>query len=149
MRVDALLSGDHLRHDAEGTVGELLNAPELLVGTGIGGNGDYLAVGSSSQCTLGALDHNLEIGVAKVGTLTLYRAHGPTLVGTEHIVADTSGDVTLGPCTLDLIQCLVSHGLWGSSILLWTTTESAEATCTGYVHANEIDSQLEGIATTL
>ena len=70
-RVDTLLSGDYLRHDAEGAVGKLLDAPELLVSTGVGRDGLHLAVGCGSQSALGALDGNLEIGVAKIGALTL------------------------------------------------------------------------------
>ena len=148
-RVNTLLARDDLRHDTEGAVSQLLNTPELLVSTGVGRNGCNLAVGGSGQCALCTFNHNLEVGITKVSTLTLYRADGPALMGTEHIVADTGRNIALGPCADNLIQCLVSHGLWGSSILLRSATESTEAAGAGYVHANEIDGQLKGIAATL
>ena len=147
-RVDALFSRDDLRHDTEGTVGELLNAPELFVGSSVFRNGLHFAVCCSSQCTLSSLNGNLEIGVAKICALALNGCDGPALVGTEHIVTDTSRDVALWPRAFDLIQRLVSHGLWGSGVLL-RTAKATETTCTGYVHTNKVDSQLEGIATTL
>ena len=71
-RVDTLLSWDYLRHDAESSVGKLLDAPELLISTGVGRNSLHFAVSCSCQCALGALDGNLEIGITEVGTLTLY-----------------------------------------------------------------------------
>ena len=37
-RVQALLAGDGLRHDAEGAIDKLLDAPQLFVGTREGGN---------------------------------------------------------------------------------------------------------------
>ena len=82
VRVDAFLPGDNLWHNTESTIGKLFNAPELLVGTGIGGDGGHLLVGSSSQSAISTLDNNLEVGISEISTLTLDRRDSPTLVGT-------------------------------------------------------------------
>ena len=93
--VDARLSGDRLRHDAEGAVGELLDTPELFVSACIDWNGSHLLVGGSSQCAVSTFDGNLEVGIAEIAACLVDGRDGPTLVGTMHIVADTGGDVAL------------------------------------------------------
>ena len=94
--VDARLSGDRFRHDAEGAVGELFDTPELFVSTRIGRNGGYLLVGGGGQSTLSTFNGNLEIGIAEIAACLVDGRDGPTLVGTMHIVADTGGDVVRG-----------------------------------------------------
>ena len=101
--VDTFLSGDYLRHDAIGAVGELLDAPELFVSTCIGRNGCHLLVCSSSKGTICPFDGDLEVGIAEIATCLVDRGDGPTLVRTMHIVADTGGNVTLRPCADDIV----------------------------------------------
>ena len=62
--VDAFLAGDSLRHDAESTVGQLFDTPELFVATGKGRNGLHFQIFGGGQCTVGSFDGNLEVGVA-------------------------------------------------------------------------------------
>ena len=61
--VDTLLTWYGLWHDAVSAIGELLDTPELLIGTCIGRNSGYLLVGCSSECTLCTLDGDLEVRV--------------------------------------------------------------------------------------
>ena len=79
--IDTRLSGDCLRHDAIGTVGELLDAPELFVSACIGRNGRYLTVGGSSQGAVSTFDGDLEIGIAEIAACLVDGRNSPTLVG--------------------------------------------------------------------
>ena len=141
-----LFTGDALGHDAESAVGELLDAPELFVGSCVGRYGGQFTVGGGCQGAVGSLDGDLEIGVAQIASLFGNGGDGPALVRTEHVVATTHGDVACGPCALHLVECLVGNGLRRLLVGLWS---AEEATATGYVHAHEVDSQLKGIAATL
>ena len=64
-------------------------------------------------------------------------------MGTEHIVTDTGGDVTLRPCTTDFCQCLVGDGLHGLLHLV-----AVEPALTLLLHTDEIDGEFQSIATT-
>ena len=59
--IDTLTTRDHLRHDTESTVDELLNAPELLGITCELRNRCHLSIGCGSECTVCALDLDLVV----------------------------------------------------------------------------------------
>ena len=70
--VDTLTTRNHLRHDTEGTVDELLNAPELLGITSELRNRCYLSIGSSSECTMCTLDLDLTYSTCTKGPTMVF-----------------------------------------------------------------------------
>ena len=58
--VDAFLTRYHLRHDTESAIGELFDAPELLVGTSIGGNSTITFIFNPSEIA------SLELGTIEL-----------------------------------------------------------------------------------
>ena len=60
--------GHLLGHDAVGTVGKLLNAPQLLGCACEFGHCYNLGIGSSGQCAVGAFDHDLIVGTSEVAS---------------------------------------------------------------------------------
>ena len=83
--ISAFDTRDGLRHDAEGAIGELFDAPELFVSSCIGRNGGHLLIGCSGEGALSAFDGDLEVRIAEIATCLVDGGNGPALVRTEHI----------------------------------------------------------------
>ena len=66
--IGAFDTRDGLRHDAEGAIGELFDAPELFIGSSIGWNGGHLLIGCSGEGALSAFDGDLEVRIAEIAT---------------------------------------------------------------------------------
>jgi len=109
--VHALLARYLLRHDTEGTVDKLLDAPELLRSTRELRNRCYLTLVGSGQCAVCTLNLDLVVRTAEVTACLWNSSNSPSLMRTEHIVANADVDVSCGPCADHLTQWLIGDRL--------------------------------------
>ena len=102
----AVCTRHFLRHDAESTVDELVDAPQLFRCGGEVLHAGYLAVGSGCQCAVSAINLNLIVRLSQITAYIGNGSDGPALVWAYHIVAAAHCDITTWPRVLHVFEFL-------------------------------------------